>query len=70
MSDIITDRATLIREVRKPGKVYVTMLVRNDVHRILVQKSDLIDYLNTQPETDCEVMGFRDEDGFVIDSNV
>lgn len=66
MTDLLTNRADLIREARKPGKVYVTMLVRGDMHRIAVEKSALIDFLQGEPETDCSVMGFRSEDGALI----
>jgi len=65
MTDILTNRTDLLREVRKPGKVYVTMLVRSDVHRIAVEKLDLIHFLQDEPE-DCSVMGFRQDDGTLI----
>jgi len=68
--DWITGRAALMREVRKPGKVFVTMIVRNGIHRVVAEKSDLLSFLEGEPEDDCSVAGFRQDDGsLVIDAN-
>lgn len=39
----------LLREVRKPGRVYMTMLAGQDVARIPVEKAFLLDLLRDQP---------------------
>lgn len=65
----ITNRAELIRAIRKPGKVYVTMLVRDGVQRIAVEKADLLDLLQREPETNCSVMGFYQDGVLIIDAN-
>jgi hypothetical protein len=39
----------LIRAVRQPGRVYMTVMTANDVARIPVEKTFLIDMLRDQP---------------------
>lgn len=41
--------AELIRAIRKPGRVYMTVMTANDVARIPVEKTFLIDLLRDQP---------------------
>jgi hypothetical protein len=52
--------AQLIRAVRKPGRVYMTVMTANDCARIPVDKSFLIDLLKDQPadeKADWQVFG-------------
>ena len=42
----MTTNEELIREIRKPGKVYVTVIMPGDVARIVAEKADLIAYLS------------------------
>ena len=41
--------ADLIREVRKPGRVYMTVMTANDCARVPVEKTFLINLLKDQP---------------------
>lgn len=69
-SDTISGREAIMREIRKPGKVYVTMLIRDDVARIAVAKTDLLAFMEGEPADDCSVVAFRREDGsLVIDAS-
>jgi hypothetical protein len=42
----------LIRAVRKPGRVYMTVHTKHDVARIPVEKTFLINLLRDQPAND------------------
>lgn len=65
----MTSKSELIRAIRKPGKVYVTMLVRDDVIRVAVEKTDLLDKLQDEPEENCSVMGFYQDGVLIVDAN-
>jgi hypothetical protein len=51
--ETFTTVAAITREIRRPGKVYVGMLINSDVVYIAVEKADLIDWLSGRSDTDC-----------------
>ena len=55
-----TTVAEIVREIRKPGKVYVGMLIANDVAYVVAEKGDLIEWLQGRSDpTDPGVVGSR-----------
>lgn len=64
--------AALMREIRKPGAVYVAALIPNDTHSVQVVKADLLAYLaDLDPEAlaDWGIYG-RDQSGIYLDARV
>lgn len=61
--------ADIIREVRKPGKVYIGMLIAHDVVHVVAEKSDLIEWLTRYRDADdCGVYATRNEGALYIDA--
>lgn len=61
----------MITKVRKPGKVYMTILMPNDMCRMPVEKAFLIDMLKQQNENDeCAwYIVYANNDYTVLDAN-
>lgn len=60
----------VIREVRKPGKVYAGVLISGDVAYVVVEKSDMLAWLNERIDAeDCGLSASRGPDGLVYLDN-
>lgn len=64
--------ADVIREVKKPGKVFAGVLISNDVAYIAVEKADLLRWLQYRlADEDCGMSASVGPDGAVyIDNSI
>jgi hypothetical protein len=60
MSTEYKSAAEIIQQIRRPGKVYVGMLINSDVAYIVAEKTDLIAWLSDRLDMDdCGIYATR-----------